>query len=46
MILNITAFYIRNYLRSLTFQEILVFSFYSKVLGVFRLYLCEILMEL
>ena len=44
MVLSITAFFIRIYLRSLTFQEIFVFSFYSKVVGVFGLHLCEILM--
>ena len=46
MALRVTAFYIRIYLRSLTFQKILVFSFYLKVVGVFVLLLCEILMEL
>ena len=46
MVLSITAFRIRIYLRSLTFLEILVFSAYLKVIGVFGLHLCEILMEL
>ena len=39
MVLSITAFCIRFYLRSLTFQEILVFFSYSKVVGVFGLHL-------
>ena len=46
MILSLTAFNIRIYLRSVTFQEILVFSFYWPVVEVFGLRLCEILMEL
>ena len=46
MVLSITAFCIRIYLRSLAFQEILVFSSYLKVVGVFGLHPCEILMEL
>ena len=43
---SITAFFIRNCLRSLTFLENLVFSSYLKMVGVFGLHLCEILMEL
>ena len=35
MVLTITAFYIRIYLRNLTFQENLVFSFYWTVVKVF-----------
>ena len=46
MVLSLTAFYIRIYLRSLTFLEVLVFSFYLNVVGVFGLHLLEILMEL
>ena len=46
MVLSIAAFCIRIYLRNLTFEEILVFSSYLKVVGVFGLHLCEILMEL
>ena len=46
MVLSITAFCIRIYLRSLTFQEFLLFSFYLRVVGVFGMYLCKILTEL
>ena len=46
MVSSITAFCIRIYIRSLTFQEILVFSSYSKVVGFFGLHLCEILVIL
>ena len=46
MVLSVIAFYIRIYLRSLTFQEILVFYFYWKEVGVFELRLCGILMQL
>ena len=46
MVLSITAFCIRIYLRNLAFQETLVFSPYSKVVGVFGLHLCEVLLEL
>ena len=46
MVLSIAAFYIRIYLRSITFQEILVFSSYLMVVGVSELHLCEILMKL
>ena len=42
MVLILTAFYIRIYLRSLTFQTILVNYFYWKVVEVFGLHLCEI----
>ena len=37
MTLSLTAFNIRIYLRSLTFQEILVFSFYWPVVEVFSI---------
>ena len=46
MVLSITAFYIRIYLRNLRFHEFLVFFFYETVVKVFGLHLCEILMEL
>ena len=46
MVLSIIAFYIRIYLRSLTFQEILVFYFYWKEVEIFDLRLCGILKEL
>ena len=46
MVLSIAAFCIRIYLRSLTFQKILVFSSYLKVVGVFGFHLCQILLEL
>ena len=46
MVLNIAAFCIRIYLRYLTFQEFLAFFSNLKVVGVFRLHVCEILMEL
>ena len=46
MVLSITAFYIRIYLKSLKFKEILVLSFYWTVNKIFGLHLCEILMEL
>ena len=46
MILSITAFYIPSFLRSLAFQEILVFSFYCKEVEVFGLHQCELLLEL
>ena len=45
MVLSIAAFCIRIYLRSLTFQENLVFFSYLKVVEVFGLRLCGILME-
>ena len=37
MVLSTIAFYIRIYLQSLKFQEILGFSFYLLVIGVFEL---------
>ena len=46
LVLSIIAFYTRIYLRSLTFQEILVFSFYWTVVEVFGLHVSEIVMEL
>ena len=38
-VLSITAFCLRIYLRSLIFEEILVFSSYLKVAGFFELHL-------
>ena len=46
MVLRITAFCIRIYLRSSTFQGILVLFSYLKVVGVFELRLHEISMVL
>ena len=46
MVLSIAEFCIRIILRSLTFQDYLVISSDLKVVKVFGLHLCEILMEL
>ena len=46
MVLSIAEFFVRIYLRKLTFQEILESFSYLKGVGVFGLRLYEILMEL
>ena len=46
MVLSIAAFCIRIYLRSSTFQRVLVFFSYLKLVRAFGLRLYEILMEL
>ena len=45
MVLSITAFLTRIYLRSLTFKKFMFFIF-LKVLEVIELHLCETLLEL